>query len=59
MTIQFKALPTDDVRALQRGGPDAKEAIRNKHILQTFTGGVPENLPPPKPPPKVSNEPDE
>lgn len=23
MTIQFKALPTDDVRALQRGGPDA------------------------------------
>ncbi|TPN66644.1 DUF1203 domain-containing protein [Mesorhizobium sp. B1-1-1] len=23
MTIQFKALPTQDVRALQRGGPDA------------------------------------
>ncbi|TPL94903.1 DUF1203 domain-containing protein [Mesorhizobium sp. B2-3-12] len=23
MTIQFTALPTDDVRALQRGGPDA------------------------------------
>ncbi len=23
MTIQFKALPTEDVRALQRGGPDA------------------------------------
>lgn len=23
MTIQFKALPTDHVRALQRGGPDA------------------------------------
>lgn len=23
MTIQFKALPTGDVRALQRGGPDA------------------------------------
>ncbi|MER8372488.1 DUF1203 domain-containing protein [Mesorhizobium sp. M1338] len=23
MTIQFKALPTDDVRNLQRGGPDA------------------------------------
>ena len=23
MTVQFKALPTEDVRALQRGGPDA------------------------------------
>ncbi|MBZ9981398.1 MULTISPECIES: DUF1203 domain-containing protein [unclassified Mesorhizobium] len=23
MTIQFKALPTQDIRALQRGGPDA------------------------------------
>lgn len=32
MTIQFKALPTENVRALQRGGPDAYGLIPERKI---------------------------
>ncbi|TIP78555.1 MAG: DUF1203 domain-containing protein, partial [Mesorhizobium sp.] len=32
MTIQFKALPTEGVRALQRGGPDAYGLIPERKI---------------------------
>ncbi|HYH69102.1 MAG TPA: hypothetical protein VD866_30690 [Urbifossiella sp.] len=33
----------------RRGWPTADQAIRDKYARQAF-GGVPENLPPPKPP---------
>jgi Protein of unknown function (DUF1203) len=32
MSIQFKALPTEDVRALQRGGPDAYGRVPERKI---------------------------
>lgn len=35
----------------RRGGPNADQAIRDKHTRQSFAGGVPADLPPPKPPP--------
>ena len=34
----------------RRGGPSADQAIRDKHARQAFAGGMPEDLPPPKPP---------
>ncbi|MBZ9898456.1 DUF1203 domain-containing protein [Mesorhizobium sp. BR1-1-6] len=50
MTIQFKALPTQDVRALQRGGPDAYgntperkvsdgDGMPCRHCLKNIAGG--------------------
>ena len=32
----------------RRGGPTADQAIRNKKIRQTFTGGIPTDTPPPE-----------
>jgi hypothetical protein len=33
----------------RRRGPSVDQAIRDKRTRQTFLGGVPEDLPPPKP----------
>ncbi|PTE11824.1 DUF1203 domain-containing protein [Mesorhizobium helmanticense] len=52
MTIQFKALPTEDVRALQRGGPDAYgqtperkisdgDGVPCRHCLKNVAAGDP------------------
>lgn len=34
----------------RRGGPTADQGARDKRARQTFAGGVPEDVPPPKPP---------
>jgi hypothetical protein len=52
MTIHFKALPTEDVRALQRGGPDAYgltperrisdgDGVPCRHCLKNVAAGDP------------------
>ena len=33
----------------RRGGPSADQATRDKRARQAFAGGVPDELPPPKP----------
>jgi hypothetical protein len=39
--------PHPDGDRRRRGGPDAKQATRDKHTRQTFAGGVPADDPPP------------
>jgi hypothetical protein len=43
----------------RRGGPSADQATRDKRLRQNFTGGVPEDLPSPKPAGEESDESDE
>lgn len=41
----------------RRHGPTADQGIRDKKARQSFAGGVPTDLPPPKPPPSDEDDP--